>query len=79
MHGVKPAALCWAADQADVVVLGWALRSSDEDGLRGLEIACRARKEAGEGKGALARWQRAHGLTADGIVGERTLAALGLT
>ena len=45
-------------------------------------IALRAdaimRREAGHAPGRIARWQSAHGLTADGIVGRATLGAMGL-
>jgi murein L,D-transpeptidase YcbB/YkuD len=55
---------------------GWALPSrSDAEGHRALRALAALRPL---GPGAVARWQAARGLEADGIVGPRTLASLGL-
>jgi len=68
------------ADEAHVAA--WALPliddggRADPSGVRALEAALRLRREVGGGPGAVARWQAARGLVADGIVGPRTLAAL---
>src|SRR5262249_50690202 len=48
----------------------------DEHGREGLRLGVRIRHEVGAGLGAVARWQAAHGLVADGVIGPRTLAAL---
>lgn len=77
LWGCQPGAALYLADQSDVV-LGWALPSrSDTQGMDALRLALRVRREAGGGRGALARWQAAHGLVADGLPGPQTLAALG--
>jgi murein L,D-transpeptidase YcbB/YkuD len=46
--------------------------------IKAIEAVLLARRETGRSAGALARWQAAHGLTADGIVGPVTLRAMGL-
>ena len=78
IHGCTPACVAWLLDRA-LVGRAWALPTRcDEEGLRGVEAVLIARRETGRSAGAIARWQAAHGLTADGIAGPLTLAAMGL-
>lgn len=78
LHGCTPACVAWLLDRA-LVGRAWALPTRcDEEGLRGVEAVLLARRETGRSAGAIARWQAAHGLTADGIAGPLTLAAMGL-
>lgn len=75
LWGCQPGAALWLADQSDVV-LGWALPTrSDAQGLDALRIALRLHREH-PGREAIARWQAAHGLVADGLPGPVTLAAM---
>lgn len=75
LWGCDLGAALYLADQSDVV-LGWALSTrSDAQGLDALQLALRLRREAGGGCGAVARWQAAHGLVADGLPGPQTLAS----
>lgn len=78
VHGCTPACVAWLLDRADTS-RAWALPTRcDEAGLVGIEAVLLARRETGRSAGAIARWQAVHGLAADGIVGPRTLAAMGL-
>ncbi len=77
-HGHAVGALVWGLCEAPLVRL-WAFPGSwDPVGVEALRLARRLRTEVGHGPDAVERWQAAHGLTADGIVGPRSLAALGL-
>lgn len=71
-------ASCWLLDQAPLARL-WACPGSwDANGTTALRAMRVIRDAAGHEPGAIARWQTARGLAADGIVGPKTLAALGL-
>ena len=71
-------ATCWGLDQAPLAGL-WACPSSwDASGTTALRAMRKIRDEAGHAPGAVARWQRAHDLEADGVVGAATLRAMGL-
>ena len=77
LWGCQTGAALWLADQSDVV-MGWALPSrSWPEGLAALRLSLRLRREAGPGRGAIARWQAQMGLAPDGLPGPQTLAALG--
>ena len=78
LHGCTSACVAWLLDRAPVG-RAWALPTRcDEEGLRGVEAVLIARREHGTAPSAVARWQLAHDLEADGIVGAATLRALGL-
>lgn len=84
LHGVHPGELCEHLVAAPLVAT-WAMPlieqggRADEDGVRALEAALAIRRAVGAGPGAVRRFQASKGLAADGIVGPRTLAALGLS
>lgn len=66
-------ALVWALCEAPVARL-WACPGSwSPEAVEALTLARRLRAEVGP---SVERWQMAHGLTADGVVGPRTLALL---
>jgi hypothetical protein len=79
-HGELCEHLCAAP-----LVCGWAAPliadggRADTEGLAALEAALRIRRAVGCGPDAVRRFQASKGLAADGIVGPRTLAALGLS
>ena len=78
VHSMTAAGAAIVLDAADTV-RAWALPTRcDEEGLRAIEAVLVARRETGRSAGAIARWQAAHGLAADGVLGPVTLAALGL-
>jgi hypothetical protein len=79
VHGLTTAGAAVVLDAAPVT-RAWALPTRcDEQGLRAIEAVLRARALTGHrGAGAIARAQALHGLTADGVVGPATLAALGV-
>jgi hypothetical protein len=78
VHSLTTAGAVVVLDAADTV-RAWALPTRvDEAGLRALEAVLLARRETGRSAGAIARWQASRGLAADGVVGPKTLAALGL-
>ena len=65
-------------DRTDIA-RAWAIPTRhDAAGLLGLRAVLLCRARAGRSAGAVARWQASEGLVADGVVGPRTLAALGL-
>lgn len=77
-HHVSVSGTCALLDRAPLAS-AWALPTrSDEAGVIALRADAIMRREAGHAPGRVARWQTAHGLVADGVVGARTLAALGL-
>lgn len=77
-HGHSVGALVWGLCEAPVARL-WAFPGSwDPEGVEALRLARRVRAEAGHGVESIERWQAAHGLTPDGVIGRMTLAAMGL-
>lgn len=75
-HGHTLGALVWALCEAPTARL-WACPSSwSPEAPEALRLARALRAEVGHGPEAVERWQAAHGLTADGAVGARTIAAL---
>jgi len=77
-HHVSVSGTCALLDRAPLAS-AWALPTrSDEAGVLALRADATLRREAGHAPGRVARWQAAHGLTADGAVGPATLRALGL-
>lgn len=78
LHGCTAGCVAWLLDRGHVG-RGWAIPTrSDAEGLRGVAAVLIARREHGTAAGAIARWQAARGLTADGVPGKLTLAAMGL-
>jgi len=72
--GHQVGALVWGLCEAPVARL-WACPGSwSPEAVEALTLARRLRAEVGP---SVERWQMAHGLTADGVVGPRTLASLG--
>lgn len=88
-HDIVSAGVMLVADRTDISCV-WALNAAtgepdrrkfpkcDALGAFAIRALMRVRREAGEGAGSIARWQASNGLEPDGIVGPRTLAALGL-
>lgn len=73
LHGMTAAGVAVVLDAADVV-RAWAIPTRcDPEGILSLEAVLLARRETGRRAGALARLQAAHGLDADGVLGEQTL------
>lgn len=66
------------------LVLAWTLPltsaggRADPSGVEALEAGLRLRAEVGGGPGAVARYQAAHGLVPDKVVGRKTLEKLGV-
>lgn len=77
--GHDVAATCWGLDQAPIGSLWAAPGSWGSNGSIALRADAALRREVGHAPGRVARYQAAHGLTADGVCGPRTLAALGIT
>lgn len=78
-HGHSVGALAWGLCEAPVARL-WACPGSwSAEAVVALRAARVLRGTAGHGPVAVERWQAAHGLDADGIVGPVTLRALGVT
>jgi hypothetical protein len=77
LHGVPAGQTVTLA--AEHGICGWALPTrADAEGRRALRALGALRDAGALGSGGVARWQAARGLVADGIVGPRTLAALGV-
>ena len=75
--GAEVAGTCWLLDQRDRGLV-WASPSRLwAEGRAALAASCEVRRQAGDSAGAIARYQASKGLTADGVVGPRTLSALG--
>lgn len=78
IHHVTAAGAALVLDMADTC-RAWALPTrSDAEGIRALQALLIARRDAGRSAGAIARWQAAHGLAADGLAGRETLCAMSL-
>lgn len=77
-HGLSVAGACALYDRSARAAC-WALPTRhDADGLLALRVDAMLRREVGHASGRIARWQTAHGLAGDGVVGPATLHALGL-
>ncbi|MDO9020587.1 MAG: peptidoglycan-binding domain-containing protein [Deltaproteobacteria bacterium] len=77
-HGVSVAGVALILDSSDTS-RAWALPTrSDTDGIAAIEAVLTARRLHGRSAGAIKRAQVAAGLAVDGVLGPRTLAALGL-
>lgn len=80
-HHHRVSAACWLHDQA-ALSASWTVRHDgrlcDAEGLLALRAVAELRRQAGHAPGRIARFQEAAGLTVDGLVGPKTLAALGL-
>lgn len=78
IHGLTTAGAAEVLDAADTT-RGWAIPTRDDEaGLLAVCAVLLARRETGRRANAIERWQAAHGLTPDGDVGPKTLAAMGL-
>ena len=74
VHGLTPAGVLAALDAADTS-RAWALPTrADDAGLDALEALLVARRDHGRTAGAIRRFQAAHGLAIDGVLGPATLA-----
>lgn len=83
LWGLTPGAVASLLDRSDLAA-AWALGlfprgRAQVPGLNGLRLVLEARRRYGEGKGAILRAQQALGITADGIPGPATAAALGVS
>lgn len=76
--GAAVAGSCWLLDQRDRGLVWASPTRLWPEGRAALAASCEVRRQAGDSAGAIARWQASKSLAADGIVGPRTLAALGL-
>jgi hypothetical protein len=77
-HGLSVAGACALYDRS-ALAAAWALPTRhDADGILALRADAAMRREVGHAPGRIVRYQSAHGLAPDGVVGPRTLAALGL-
>lgn len=71
-------AACYLHDQAAVSGAWTIPESSDATGILALRAVAELRRRAGHAPGRIARFQRDAGLKPDGVVGPKTLAALGI-
>lgn len=83
LWGHQRAAAAWLMDQADTY-FGWAMPlvpkgRAQVEGLDALAFTLAARAIGGDSRGAIARAQSARGITADGLPGPVTAAALGVS
>lgn len=79
IHHVTTGGAALVLDASDTS-RAWALPTrSDDAGVAALRALLLARRATGRSAGAIARWQRAHGLAADGVAGPATIASLGMT
>ena len=79
VHHLTTAAAVRVLDATDTS-RAWALPTRcDDAGLRALEVLLTARRLHGRSAGAIRRAQAAHGLVVDGIAGDATCGALGLS
>lgn len=77
-HGCTVRDLCMVADQFDGASF-WCSSEIDDDGIRAMSALVEIDLRGFRGPGRVAAFQASAGLVADGIVGARTLAALGIT
>ena len=78
IHGLTTAGAAETLDAA-AISRAWAIPTRDDEaGLLAVCAVLLARRETGRRANAIERWQAAHGLTPDGDVGPKTLAAMGL-
>jgi hypothetical protein len=84
-HGHEVAAACSLYDRS-AIAASWALPlttarpagRADPAGIIALRADAEMRRRIGHEPGRIARFQASAGLSADGVVGPRTLAALGI-
>lgn len=80
-HHHRVAASCYLHDRA-ALSASWTIRRDgalcDANGLLALRADAEMRRRVGHAPGRIARFQASAGLDADGVVGEKTLSALGL-
>jgi hypothetical protein len=77
-HSHEVAAACSLYDRS-ALAASWALPGrADAAGILALRADAEMRRRAGHEPGRVARFQASAGLAADGVVGPRTLAALGI-
>lgn len=80
-HHHRTAAACYLHDRA-ALSASWTIRRDgslcDAAGLLALRADAEMRRRAGHAPGRVARFQASAGLAPDGVVGAKTLAALGL-
>lgn len=77
-HGLSVEGACALYDRS-ALAAAWALPTRhDPAGILALRADAELRRRVGHAPGRVARWQTLRGLTADGVVGARTLASLGI-
>lgn len=74
--GAQPIGTAWLLNQRDAGLVWAAPSRLTETGAKALDWTLRVRREAGDSAGAIERWQAAHGLVADGLIGAKSEAAL---
>ncbi len=81
LHGCRVDDLCTVAQMWDVCgwwVLSYPTTGYDTEGVRALWAMCELFRLGYTSRNAIVEFQRAAGLTPDGVVGPKTLAALGV-